>query len=108
VSTAPLSGAGLEQLALPLSVGERAALAHTLFKASCLPVLGEAGHQPWASRRRKTGRCLKADGGFSFLGCPLRVRMGGRLWQRKGLRRHCLQRWSRRKAMHRGRATGCQ
>jgi hypothetical protein len=39
--------------------------------------------------------------GFDFLGCHLRKRMSGRLWQQKGLRRYYLQRWPSRKAMNR-------
>ena len=52
---------------------------------------------------QKTRRVALTDGleGFDFLGCHLRKRMSGRLWQQKGLRRYYLQRWPSRKAMNR-------
>ena len=52
---------------------------------------------------QKTRRVALKDGleGFDFLGCHLRKRMSGRLWQQKGLRRYYLQRWPSRKAMNR-------
>jgi group II intron reverse transcriptase/maturase len=52
---------------------------------------------------QKTRRVALKDGreGFDFLGCHLRQRMSGRLWQQKGLRRYYLQRWPNRKAMNR-------
>ena len=52
---------------------------------------------------QKTRRVELRDGleGFDFLGCPLRKRMSGRLWEHKGLRRYYLQRWPGRKAMNR-------
>jgi group II intron reverse transcriptase/maturase len=52
---------------------------------------------------QKTRRVALTDGleGFDFLGCHLRKRMSGRLWQQKGLRRSYLQRWPSRKAMNR-------
>lgn len=37
--------------------------------------------------------------GFDFLGCHLRKRMSGRLWEKYGKRRYYLQRWPSRKAM---------
>jgi group II intron reverse transcriptase/maturase len=51
----------------------------------------------------KTRRVVLTDGqeGFDFLGCHLRKRMSGRLWQQKKLRRYYLQRWPGRKAMNR-------
>lgn len=51
----------------------------------------------------KTRRVALKDGreGFDFLGCHLRRRMSGRLWQQWGLRRYYLQRWPSRKAMNR-------
>lgn len=51
----------------------------------------------------KTRRVALKDGqeGFDFLGCHLRKRMSGRLWQQKGLRRYYLQRWPSGKAMNR-------
>jgi group II intron reverse transcriptase/maturase len=39
--------------------------------------------------------------GFDFLGCHVRKRMSGRLWQQKGIRRYYLQRWPSRKALNR-------
>lgn len=52
---------------------------------------------------QKTRRVALKDGleGFDFLGCHLRKRMSGRLWQQEGLRRYYLQRWPSRKAMNR-------
>lgn len=52
---------------------------------------------------RKTRRVALTDGreGFDFLGCHLRKRMSGRLWQQAGVRRYYLQRWPSRKAMKR-------
>jgi RNA-directed DNA polymerase len=52
---------------------------------------------------QKTRRVVLTHGqeGFDFLGCHLRKRMSGRLWQQKGLRRYYLQRWPSRKAMNR-------
>ncbi len=51
----------------------------------------------------KTRRVALKDGleGFDFLGCHLRKRMSGRLWQQEGVRRYYLQRWPSRKAMKR-------
>jgi hypothetical protein len=37
--------------------------------------------------------------GFDFLGCHLRKRMSGRLWEKYGRRRYYLQRWPSRSAM---------
>ena len=52
---------------------------------------------------QKTRRVALMEGleGFDFLGCHLRKRMSGRLWQQKGLRRYYLQRWPAAKAMNR-------
>jgi group II intron reverse transcriptase/maturase len=52
---------------------------------------------------QKTRRVALKEGleGFDFLGCHLRQRMSGRLWQQKGLRRYYLQRWPNGKAMNR-------
>jgi group II intron reverse transcriptase/maturase len=52
---------------------------------------------------QKTRRVVLSDGqeGFDFLGCHVRKRMSGRLWQHKGLRRYYVQRWPSRKAMNR-------
>jgi group II intron reverse transcriptase/maturase len=51
----------------------------------------------------KTRRVALEDGqeGFDFLGCHLRKRMSGRLWEQKRLRRYYLQRWPSRRAMNR-------
>ena len=51
----------------------------------------------------KTRRVALRGGleGFDFLGCHLRKRMSGRLWQQYGIRRYYLQRWPSRKAMNR-------
>lgn len=55
---------------------------------------------------QKTRRVSLKGGleGFDFLGCHLRKRMSGRLWQQEGVRRYYLQRWPSRKAMNRVRA----
>ena len=52
---------------------------------------------------QKTRRVELTDGleGFDFLGCHLRKRMSGRLWEQKRLKRYYLQRWPGRKAMNR-------
>lgn len=52
---------------------------------------------------QKTRRVVLTQGqeGFDFLGCHLRKRMSGRLWQQQGLRRYYLQRRPGRKAMNR-------
>jgi RNA-directed DNA polymerase len=49
----------------------------------------------------KTRRVVLTGGeeGFDFLGCHVRKRMSGKLWQQKGIRRYYLQRWPSRKAM---------
>jgi RNA-directed DNA polymerase len=52
-------------------------------------------------------RCVALkDGleGFDFLGCHLRKRMSGRLWEQKKLKRYYLHRWPSRRAMNRVRA----
>ncbi len=41
----------------------------------------------------------EGKGGFDFLGCHLRKRMSGRLWEKYGKRRYYLQRWPSRSAM---------
>jgi len=52
---------------------------------------------------QKTRRVELADGreGFDFLGCHLRKRMSGRLWEQKRLKRYDLHRWPSRRAMNR-------
>lgn len=54
----------------------------------------------------KTRRVELYDGkeGFDFLGCHLRKRMSGALWERTGKRLYFLQRWPSRRAMQRVRA----
>jgi group II intron reverse transcriptase/maturase len=39
--------------------------------------------------------------GFDFLGCHLRKRLSGRLWEQRGVRRYYLQRWPAKRAMKR-------
>lgn len=41
----------------------------------------------------------EGNGGFDFLGCHLRKRMSGRLWEKYGRRRYYLHRWPSRTAM---------
>lgn len=54
----------------------------------------------------KTRRVELTEGkeGFDFLGCHLRKRMSGRLWERYRRRRYYLQRWPSREAMKRVRS----
>ena len=63
-------------------------------------VLGRLGLK---LRPDKTKRVDLTQGaqGFDFLGCHLRKRMSGRLWEQKRLKRYYLQRWPGRKAMNR-------
>lgn len=63
-------------------------------------VLGRLGLKLHAG---KTRRVVLSEGreGFDFLGCHVRKRMSGRLWQQKGLRRYYVQRWPSHKAMNR-------
>jgi len=51
----------------------------------------------------KTRRVDLTEGreGFDFLGCHLRKRMSGRIWERYGRRRYYLQRWPSKRAMKR-------
>jgi len=51
----------------------------------------------------KTRRVELTEGkeGFDFLGCHLRKRMSGRLWEKYGRRRYYLQRWPSSKALKR-------
>jgi len=55
---------------------------------------------------QKTRRVVLTAGqeGFDFLGCHLRKRMSGRLWEHKRLRRYYLHRWPSQRAMKRVRA----
>ena len=55
---------------------------------------------------QKTQRVVLTGGreGFDFLGCHLRKRMSGRLWEQKRLRRYYLHRWPSQRAMKRVRA----
>ena len=41
----------------------------------------------------------EGTGGFDFLGCHLRKRMSGRIWEKYGRRRYYLQRWPSRSSM---------
>jgi RNA-directed DNA polymerase len=41
--------------------------------------------------------------GFDFLGCHLRARMSGRLWEQRGIRRYYLHRWPSARSMKRAR-----
>ena len=52
---------------------------------------------------QKTRRVALKDGleGFDFLGCHLRKRMSGRLWEQQKLKRYYLHRWPSRRAMNR-------
>jgi len=51
----------------------------------------------------KTRRVVLYDGkeGFDFLGCHLRKRLSGKLWEEKGQRLYFLQRWPSRRSMQR-------
>ncbi len=45
----------------------------------------------------------KGSEGFDFLGCHLRARMSGRLWEQKRLVRYYLHRWPAQRSMQRAR-----
>ena len=51
----------------------------------------------------KTRRIDLTDGkeGFDFLGCHLHMRMSGKLWEEKRIRRYYLQRWPSKRSMKR-------
>ena len=51
----------------------------------------------------KTRRVDLTDGkeGFDFLGCHLHMRMSGKLWEEKRIRRYYLQRWPSKRSMKR-------
>ena len=63
-------------------------------------VLGRLGLQ---LHPQKTRRVVLTGGreGFDFLGCHLRKRMSGRLWEQKRLKRYYLNRWPSQRAMKR-------
>ena len=63
-------------------------------------VLGKLGLKLHPQKTRRV-ELMGGREGFDFLGCHLRKRMSGRLWQQKGLKRYYLQRWPGRKAMNR-------
>ena len=44
--------------------------------------------------------------GFDFLGCHLRARMSGRLWEQRRIVRYYLHRWPSQRSMKRARASG--
>ncbi|MEK7717540.1 MAG: group II intron reverse transcriptase/maturase [Pseudomonadota bacterium] len=54
----------------------------------------------------KTRKVDLTDGkeGFDFLGCHLHMRMSGKLWEEKRIRRYYLQRWPSKRSMKRVRA----
>jgi group II intron reverse transcriptase/maturase len=54
----------------------------------------------------KTRKVNLTDGkeGFDFLGCHLHMRMSGRLWEEKRIRRYYLQRWPSKRSMKRVKA----
>jgi len=43
----------------------------------------------------------RGEGGFDFLGCHLRKRMSGRIWEREGRRAYFLHRWPSQRSMKR-------
>lgn len=51
------------------------------------------------SEKTRRVELTEGKGGFDFLGCHLRKRMSGRLWEKYGRRRYYLQRWPSRSAM---------
>jgi RNA-directed DNA polymerase len=53
---------------------------------------------PEKTRRVELSR---GQGGFDFLGCHLRKRMSGRIWEREGRRVYYLQRWPSQRSMKR-------
>jgi RNA-directed DNA polymerase len=54
--------------------------------------------QPEKTRRVELSR---GQGGFDFLGCHLRKRMSGRIWEREGRKVYYLQRWPSQRSMKR-------
>ncbi len=63
-------------------------------------VLGRLGLKLHGTKTRRV-ELREGREGFDFLGCHVRKRMSGRLWQQKGLRRYYVQRWPGGKAMNR-------
>ena len=61
-------------------------------------ILGELGLELHPEKTRRV-ELTEGKEGFDFLGCHLRKRMSGRLWEKYGRRRYYLQRWPSRKAM---------
>ena len=51
--------------------------------------------------KTRTVELTEGKEGFDFLGCHLRKRMSGRLWEKYGRRRYYLQRWPSTQAMKR-------
>ena len=69
-------------------------------------VAGVPGSRPAPEAERPTGEAWgqKPPAGFDFLGCHLHMRMSGKLWEEKRLRRYYLQRWPSKRSMKRVRA----
>jgi group II intron reverse transcriptase/maturase len=63
-------------------------------------VLGRLGLRLHPSKTRRVELRQGAQG-FDFLGCHLRKRMSGRLWEQKRLKRYYLHRWPSQRAMKR-------
>jgi group II intron reverse transcriptase/maturase len=62
-------------------------------------VLGRLGLRLHPQKTRRVELTGGAQG-FDFLGCHLRKRMSGRLWEQKRLKRYYLHRWPSRRAMN--------
>lgn len=66
-------------------------------------ILGELGLELHPEKTKKVELC-EGKQGFDFLGCHLRKRMSGRLWERYRKRRYFLHRWPSHRAMKQVRA----
>ncbi len=63
-------------------------------------VLGRLGLRLHPQKTRRV-ELVNGKEGFDFLGCHLRKRMSGRLWEQKRLRRYYLHRWPSQRALKR-------
>jgi RNA-directed DNA polymerase len=63
-------------------------------------ILGRLGLQLHPDKTRRVALAAGQEG-FDFLGCHLRKRMSGRLWEQRRVRRYYLHRWPSKRAMNR-------
>jgi len=66
-------------------------------------ILGELGLRLHPDKTRVVD-LREGKEGFDFLGCHLRARMSGRLWEQRGIIRYYLHRWPSQRSMKRARA----